>query len=228
MSVVSRFPRSIALALAALAVAAAALLIAPAAEAQVPPFKAWGSGLKSGEVVRAFKGTTQVGQGTANASGNWDIDIPAGGSANVANGDTITFTVDGRAAKETATFNVGQFVAPPGLTLTTPAPAATPTATATPAANPAIPANTPAAQRGKLASNPVFDPTGRALAVFNGGSIDQLATEAQRVDSKGIWVQASDGSYQVFVIGGPAFLNDQFRAKFPDGFPAVASVLLVK
>ena len=41
------------------------------------------AGLKQGDVVKAFKGTAQVGQSTANASGNWDMDIASGGSANV-------------------------------------------------------------------------------------------------------------------------------------------------
>lgn len=206
-------------ALAASAVLAVTLLAPSSADAQIPPYKAWGSGVRGGEVVRAFKGTTQVGQVTGTAAGTWNMDIPAGGAANVANGDVLSFTVDGRAAKETVTFAVGQFVAPPGLVLTTSGAAApTPTPAATPAAS---------VDRGKIAGTPVFDTTGRALAVFNAGSVDELVAEGARNKATGVWAQDASGAFQLYVIGGPAFLGDQFRAKFATGF-GVTSVLLVK
>ena len=206
-------------ALAMLAILAAALFAPSAADAQVPPYKAYGSGLRAGEVVRAFKGAAQVGQVTVTAAGTWDMNIPAGGEANVGNGDRITFTVDGRAAAESVTFAVGHFVPPPGLTLTTPAAAATPTPAAVPA---------PSVGRGRLAATPIFDPTGRAFAVFNGGTVYELAAEAARVASTGVWAQDASGAYVLYIVGGPAFLADQFRAKFPSGFPGVAAVTLVK
>jgi len=215
----------LALGLAALALLVATTLSWSPAEAQVPPFKAWGPGLKSGEVVRAFKGSAQVGQTTVTSAGTWEMDIQSAGAASVVNGDKITFTVEGRVAAESATFNIGQFVLPPGLTLTTAAAGTTPasTATATPVA-----AATNTADRGKLAGSPIFDSTGRALAVFNGGTVDELGAEGTRTNATGVWVQAPDGSFQLFVIGGPVFLNDQFRTKFPTGFAGFTSVLLVK
>lgn len=82
------------------------------------PYKAYGSGLKAGQVVEAFKGTAAVGKATVDASGNWSIDIQPGGTANVANGDKIGFKLDGRDATQSVTFQGGQFPAPPGLALT--------------------------------------------------------------------------------------------------------------
>ena len=82
------------------------------------PYKAYGSGLKAGQVVEAFKGTASVGKATVDASGNWSIDIQAGGAANVANGDKITLKLDGKDAAQSVTFQGGQFSAPPGLALT--------------------------------------------------------------------------------------------------------------
>jgi hypothetical protein len=217
--------RFVSLGLVAAAILGAVALTSKPAQAQVPPFKAWGPGLTSGQVVKAFKGATQVGTATANAAGNWEIDIPSGGSANVANGDKINFTLDGRDAAETVTFNVGQFVAPPGLKLTVPA-AAGPTGATGPTA-PSLPPTASSTAKGTLASAPAFDGTGRALAVFNGGTPTQLSTEGTKVGAKGVWVQDADGMYRLLVIGGPAFLNDDFNAKFPNGL-GVASVLLVK
>ena len=71
--------------------------------------------------------SASVGTATVDASGNWSIDIQAGGTANVANGDKVTFTLDGKAANESVTFQAGQFPAPPGIKLTAaPAGAAAP------------------------------------------------------------------------------------------------------
>lgn len=217
--------RTLILGLAAVAVLGVAALTTKPAAAQVPPFKAWGPGLTSGQQVTAFKGATQVGQVTVNAAGNWEIDIQSGGAANVANGDKITFTVDGKNAAESVTFNVGQFVPPPGLKLTVPA-ASGPTGATGPTA-PVLPPTASSTARGALASAPAFDASGRALAVFNGGTSTQLASEGTRVGAKGVWVQDADGLYRLLVIGGPAFLNDEFNGKFPNGL-GIASVLLVK
>ncbi|MSQ31442.1 MAG: hypothetical protein EXR64_05395 [Dehalococcoidia bacterium] len=202
--------RSAVLGVVALAILATMLLAAAPAEAQTLPYKAYGAGLLSGEVVRAFKGGAQVGQAVVNAAGNWDMNIFAGGDATVSNGDRITFTVGGRVAAESVTFAVGQFVPPPGLVLTV---AATPP---------------PAPGTGTFAGTPIFDSTGRALAVFMGGTVDQLATAAAERAATGIWVQDGTGAFQLYVIGGPVFLNQQFRSRFSSGFPGVTSVLLMK
>ena len=209
--------RSTVLALVAFAMLAAALYAPEPTQAQTLPYKAWGSGRVSGEVIRALKGSTQVGQVIVTGAGSWEINIFLGGEANVANGDRITFTVDGRAAAETVTYFSGLFSTPPGLVLMLP-PAATP---------PLAPTPPPAAARGRLASTPVFDSTGRALAVYTGGTVNELATAATESRATGVWVQDASGAFHLYIVGGPAFLGDDFRAKFAAGF-GVTSVLLVR
>ena len=110
-------------------VIAGALFASSALAQPALPFKAYGSGLKAGQVVEAFKGTTSVGKATVDAAGNWSIDIQPGGAAAVAAGDRITMKLDGRDVAQTVTFASGQFPAPPGIALTvgaaaTPAPLA--------------------------------------------------------------------------------------------------------
>ena len=122
------------------AAAVAALLVmsvvASTASAQAAlPFKAFGAGLKAGAAVEAFKGTVSVGKATANATGQWQIDIQPGTAAGTAaNGDVISFKVDGVNQAQTITFQSGQFTPVPGLTLTAaaaaPAPAPAPAAPA--------------------------------------------------------------------------------------------------
>lgn len=212
--------RSVVLALTAVAALAmlAVVLYAPMpAQAQTLPYKAYGSGRVAGEVVRVLKGSTQVGQATVTSAGTWDMSILAGGAANLANGDAIGFSVDGRPAAETVTFGTGLFSTPPGLTLTVSAATPTPTPTATPAAG-----------RGRLAATPVFDSTGRALAVFTGGTVNELGVAATDSRASGVWVQDASGAFHLYIVGGPAFLGDDFRAKFPGGFASATSVLLVK
>lgn len=120
---------------AVMMVTLASALYATSAFAQPAlPFKAYGSGLKAGQVVTAVKGTTEVARTTVDASGNWALDIPAS-AANA--GDAIGFTLDGQRTNQTITFQSGQFVAPPGLSLTvaaggtgTPTPGPAPTGNA--------------------------------------------------------------------------------------------------
>ncbi|MFA7249340.1 MAG: hypothetical protein WC273_06855 [Dehalococcoidia bacterium] len=116
-------------AVAALMLVSTVALSTASAQAALP-YKAYGSGLKAAQVVEALKGTASVGKATVDASGNWSMDIQPGGTANVANGDKITFTLDGKAANESVTFQSGQFPAPPGLALTVAAGATTPPAPA--------------------------------------------------------------------------------------------------
>ena len=210
-----------AVALAALVMLAAALYVPAPAQAQTLPYKAWGAGRAAGDVIVALKGGAEVGRVVVTAAGTWEVNILGGGAANVANGDTIGFTVNGRAANETVTYAAGQFAMPPGLVLTVPAAAPAPAPTPTPAPPATV-------ERGKIAGTPVFDSTGSALAIYAGGTVDELAAEGARHKSTGIWVQDASGTYHLYVIGGPAFIGDQFRAKFPGGFASVTSVLLVK
>ena len=216
--------RAAVLGVVAVAILATTALNTSTVEAQTIPFKAWGSGRASGDVIKAFKGTAEVGTVTVGSTGQWEINIFLGGSANVANSDMINFTVNGAAAKETVSFASGQFAPVPGLVFTLTSPAG-PTGPTGPTAPPAAP---PAGTPGVLATMPTFDSTGKALAVFNTGTVTQLESEGIKAKATGIWVQAPDGTFQVFVIGGPAFLNDQFRTKFASGFSTFTSVLLVR
>ena len=104
-------------AVAALMLMSTVALSTASAQAALP-YKAYGSGLKAGQTVEAFKGTTSVGKATVDGSGNWSIDIQPGGTAVVAAGDQITFKLDNVTATQTVTFQSGQFPAPPGLALT--------------------------------------------------------------------------------------------------------------
>ena len=107
------------------AVAALMLMSAIAvttAQAQAAlPYKAYGSGLKAGQVVEAFNKTVSVGKATVDANGNWSIDIQPTAAAN---GDVISFKIDTLAAGQTVVFQSGQFPAPPGIALTLAAAAA--------------------------------------------------------------------------------------------------------
>ena len=129
LSLIRKFAMVGAAAVAALMLMSTVALSTASAQAALP-YKAYGSGLKAGQVVEALKGTASVGKATVDASGNWSIDIAPGGTAAVAAGDKITMRLDGRDAVQSVTFASGQFPAPPGIALTVgaatpPAPAKT-------------------------------------------------------------------------------------------------------
>lgn len=114
------------------------------------PYQAYGSGVAAGASVQAWKGTTVVGSATADATGNWIIQIP-GGSA--LPNDTINFTVNGVAQCQTVTFQNGGFTPPPGLTLTA-CPTTPPVVTATPpAATATVPAPAKTGNAGLVGSS---------------------------------------------------------------------------
>ena len=103
------------------AIVAALLLVSvtvSSAGAQALPFKAYGSGLRSGAVVEAFNGTVAVGRTVVDVNGNWQIDLmqPA-----TRNGDVVRFRLDGLLTAQSITFSGGMFVPVPGLLLTVPA-----------------------------------------------------------------------------------------------------------
>ncbi len=97
-------------------VIAGALFASSALAQPALPFKAYGSGLRTGQVVAALKGTaTEVARATVDGNGNWSMDIPA---ANANPGEIVRFTLDGAPTNQTITFQNGLFVPPPGLALT--------------------------------------------------------------------------------------------------------------
>src|SRR5258708_21005240 len=78
--------------------------LATAANAQVPPFSVYGSGLKAGDKVEAFDGKVSCGSVTADASGNWLMRIAANAPCTPQGGDKITFTLNGAATSAVETY----------------------------------------------------------------------------------------------------------------------------
>lgn len=124
--------------------------------------------------------------------------------------------IGGRSAKLTTQFTFT------GSGTTAP-PAATPTPVATP-----TPAAPPSSGAGGFVAPPRFSASGQALVIFAGGSADQLESAASGSGATGVWVQDAGGAYQLLVVGGPAFLKDQFRAAFPGGIPTNTPAALTR
>lgn len=92
------------------AMAVAAVLFgafAASANAQTPPFTAYGTGLTPGDVVTASIDGNACGEATVDADGNWLIYVEAGGDCAPVAGDVINFAINGEAANETATYSAG-------------------------------------------------------------------------------------------------------------------------
>ena len=125
------------------AAALLALLLGPlalgfhTAHAQVGPDTAsfYGQNLSEGDAVTASIGDTECGSATATAEG-WLIEVGPGDCA-PENGDTVSFTVNGDAAEQTATWSAGG-VAEVSLTVAA-MPEPTPEPTAEPTAMPETP-----------------------------------------------------------------------------------------
>lgn len=83
---------------------------------------------------------------------------------------------------------------------------------------------------GTFASAPAFGDGNVGSAVFNGGSIDQLAAAVTAAGGTSVWVQGTDGNwyrYNTLASGATAFVNNAFIAQFEDGLGTVA-VFVVK
>lgn len=139
--------------------------LATAAQAQVPPFTAYGSGLRAGDRVEAFDGTRSCGTATADANGNWILQIASNAPCNPAANDVITFTLNGAPTSASEVYKAGgapRDVAR-GITLTVtggvPTPVPPPPTTTVPA-----PAKT--GDAGLLTSNSTGVATLLALGVF--------------------------------------------------------------
>lgn len=87
-----------------------------------------------------------------------------------------------------------------------------------PAAPPVTPP--PSGGGGGFLATPIFSAGGQALVIFGGGSVDQLEAAGSAAKATGVWVQDASGAYQLLVVSGPAFLKDQFKAKFPNALSA--------
>jgi len=84
------------------------------------------------------------------------------------------------------------------------------------------------AQTGGFVGRIAFSPDGLASVVFPGGSVAALEAAASGVGAAGVWAQDAAGGFVLLVIGGPSFVNDGFRTRFPAGFAAPAAVTLTR
>jgi hypothetical protein len=90
------------------------------------------------------------------------------------------------------------------------------------------PAPTPPPLSGTFVATPRFGPTGLALAVFGGGSVDQVEAAALAGGATGVWAQDGGGAYQLLIVHGPTFANAAFRTAFAEGFPGVTAMTLTR
>ena len=75
----------------------------------------------------------------------------------------------------------------------------------------------------------VFDQRGVGFVVFEAqGSFEELSIATLGERSMGVWAQSSFGRFHLLVVDGPAFLETAFRAAFPDGFPRMTPMLVVR
>jgi hypothetical protein len=74
------------------------------APAQMPPFTAYGSGLKAGDKIEAFDRKNSCGAARADWNGNWILQISSSAPCNPATGDTITFTLNGALTSASETY----------------------------------------------------------------------------------------------------------------------------
>ncbi len=139
-----------------------------------------------------------------------------GGVTLVANGATATFT---------APTSTGRTLAFEVVAVTSDAHTATATVSVRTSTN--APAPPQPGTVGAFAAAPVFG-SGRALAVYNGGTVAQLEAVARAADASGVWVQDAAGAYQLLILDGPSFVNEGFRAKFTTGFSTAIAVTLTR
>lgn len=77
------------------------------ANAQVPPFTAYGSGLTAGDTVEAMVNSVSCGMTTVDADGNWLLQIDSASACAPAEGDMISFTLNAAATDATETYKAG-------------------------------------------------------------------------------------------------------------------------
>ena len=86
----------------------------------------------------------------------------------------------------------------------------------------------PALGSGAFVAPPVFSTGGLALAVYGGGTVDQLEAAVRSAGGSGVWIQDGSGAYQLLVVGGPAFINAPVRTAFANGFTTPTAVTLTR
>lgn len=90
------------------------------------------------------------------------------------------------------------------------------------------PTPTPTPGDGTFASAPTFGTGTAGMAVFNGGTVEQLAAAVTAAGGTSVWVQDANGTWRVMVVGAAAFINAGFNASFPTGFAGATAVSVVK
>ncbi|MGE3858044.1 MAG: hypothetical protein AB7G21_13890 [Dehalococcoidia bacterium] len=80
---------------------------------------------------------------------------------------------------------------------------------------------------GTFAGTPAFSVDNLAQAVFNGGTVPQLAAALAEVGATGAWAQDVNGRFVPYVVNG-GFVNDPFLAAFPNGVPGPIAVTVVR
>lgn len=81
---------------------------------------------------------------------------------------------------------------------------------------------------GAIGSVAGFSASGVGMGVFAGGTVDGLAHAAGLHEADGVWVQDTDGMFQLLLTSGPAFLKEDFANHFSDEIPASTAVALLQ
>ena len=66
---------------------------------------------------------------------------------------------------------------------------------------------------------------GFSLAVYEGGSVEELVACAESLDVTAVYVLA-DGEWVSYIVGAPEFANAGFRELFPDGLPVLMPLVV--
>ncbi len=61
-----------------------------------------------------------------------------------------------------------------------------------------------------------------------GASFEELSLATKRESAGAVWALDSKGKFHIFIPDGPVFINQAFRAAFPNAFPDFKPMLLVK
>lgn len=171
-------------------------------------------GLREGDVVVASIGAEECGSSTV-AGGVWTISVQPGACNGAAvSGATVTFTVNGVLADQVATWEPGYAPADPvsGITLTVTG------AGGTVPADPVAPPLTATLSRSS------------GLAIFSGGSIDELEAAAAALCPGGanIWVNEPSGNGYLLFVAKARFeiVNSAFRGAYSGGFDGPEPVIV--
>ncbi len=201
-------------ALFALALAPALMGPSPAVAQTPQQANLFGSGLQEGDVVAALIGGVECGTHTVAAEhdGWWDIVIRTGACGGAAvEGAKITFTVNGKTADQFVTWTDG-YVPPDranGITLTFEGSSVS-----------ADPKGPP--PRATLSRT-------QGLAIFSGGSLDELEAAALYACPGGVTIWANEPSgegYLPFVPHAIPILSAAFRNVYADGFDGPEPVIV--